>query len=145
MSPAQRRDAAQFLIEHGLSQRRSCALAGISRSAWRYQPQARDEAAVIERLREIARANKRYGYRRAAVLLRREQKVGHSSRSRSRTVELTVDTGSFLAWRLGLSAGPSAASEPVAHLPSDRRRVDTAPRGAYGARESLEGENRWSK
>jgi len=41
----------------------------------------------------------------APVLLRREQKVGHSSRSRKRTVELSVDTASFLAWRLGLS-GP---------------------------------------
>ena len=75
MSPAQRRAAAQFLIDQGLSQRRSCALAGISRSAWRYQPQARDDTAVIERLRELARANKRYGYRRVAVLLRREQRV----------------------------------------------------------------------
>lgn len=75
MSPAQRRAAAQFLIDHGLSQRRSCALAGISRSAWRYQPQVQDDAAVIERLRELAQENKRYGYRRVAVLLRREQPI----------------------------------------------------------------------
>jgi putative transposase len=75
VSPALRRSAAQFLMDRGLSQRRSCGLVGISRSAWRYQPQARDDAAVIERLREIARANKRYGYRRAAVLLRREQPI----------------------------------------------------------------------
>lgn len=72
MSPAQRREAANFLIEAGLSQRRSCALVNLSRSALRYQPQPRDDAAVIERLRAIARANKRYGYRRAAVLLRKE-------------------------------------------------------------------------
>jgi prolyl oligopeptidase len=39
----------------------------------------------------------------APVLLRREQKVGHSARSVSRTVELTVDTMSFLADRLGLA------------------------------------------
>ncbi|MGI8686686.1 MAG: prolyl oligopeptidase family serine peptidase [Acidimicrobiales bacterium] len=38
----------------------------------------------------------------APVLLRREQKVGHASRSRTRTVELTVDTTAFLADRLGL-------------------------------------------
>ncbi len=75
MSPAQRRAAAQFLMERGLSQRRSCGLAGMSRSAWRYRPRPRDDAAVIERLREIARANKRYGYRRAAVLLRRERRI----------------------------------------------------------------------
>ena len=38
----------------------------------------------------------------APVLLRREQKVGHASRSRARSVELGVDTASFLACRLGL-------------------------------------------
>lgn len=38
----------------------------------------------------------------APVLVRREQKVGHASRSRSRTVELSVDTTAFLAARLGL-------------------------------------------
>ncbi len=38
----------------------------------------------------------------APVLLRREQKVGHAARSRSRTVELSVDTTAFLAARLGL-------------------------------------------
>ena len=75
MSPAQRREAAQFLIDHGLSQRRSCKLVAMSRSAWRYQTQPRDDVAVIEQLRAIARANKRYGYRRAAVLLRREQPI----------------------------------------------------------------------
>jgi putative transposase len=75
VSPAQRRAAAQFLIEQGLSQRRSCALVRLSRSLLRYQPQARDDDVVIERLRAIARAHKRYGYRRAAVLLRREQPI----------------------------------------------------------------------
>jgi len=77
VSPAQRRVAAQVLIDAGLSQRRSCALVGLSRSTLRYQPKARDDAAVIEKLRKIARANKRYGYRRAAALLRREQPVNH--------------------------------------------------------------------
>ena len=75
MSPTQRRAAAHFLMELGVSQRRSCALVRISRSAWRYQPQPRDDAAVTEKLRDIARANKRYGYRRAAVLLRKEQPI----------------------------------------------------------------------
>lgn len=75
MSPAQRRAAAQFLIDQGLSQRRSCALTRLSRSCLRFQPQPRDDAAVIERLRAIARANKRYGYRRAAVVLRRERLI----------------------------------------------------------------------
>lgn len=75
MSPVQRRAAAQFLMDHGLSQRRSCALARISRSTLGYQPQPRDDGAVTEQLRAIARANKRYGYRRATALLRRERVI----------------------------------------------------------------------
>jgi putative transposase len=75
VSPAERRAAAQFLIAQGLSQRRSCALVRLSRSTLHYQPQARDDAALTEKLREIARANKRYGYRRATALLRREQPI----------------------------------------------------------------------
>ena len=75
MSPAQRRAAAHFLMEQGLSQRRSCTLVRLSRSLLGYQTQPRDDEAVIERLRAIARANKRYGYRRAAVLLRQERPI----------------------------------------------------------------------
>ena len=47
----------------------------------------------------------------APVLLRREQKVGHSSRSVTRTVELGVDTTAFLADRLGLALPPPASPE----------------------------------
>jgi prolyl oligopeptidase len=36
------------------------------------------------------------------VLLRRETDVGHGARSVTRSIELTVDTLSFLADRLGL-------------------------------------------
>lgn len=43
------------------------------------------------------------------VLYRREQKVGHGSRSVTRTVELGVDTGAFMAARLGLEL---PAAEP---------------------------------
>lgn len=49
------------------------------------------------------------------VLLRREQKVGHASRSVTRTVELGVDTAAFLADRLGLELpGPAAAAGATA-------------------------------
>ena len=37
------------------------------------------------------------------ILYRREQHVGHGARSVSRTIDLTVDTTTFLADRLGLS------------------------------------------
>ena len=44
------------------------------------------------------------------VLYRREQKVGHGSRSVTRTVELGVDTGAFLADRLGLALPAGATT-----------------------------------
>jgi putative transposase len=73
-----RRAAVSFLKERGLSERRSCVLAGVSRSGLRYQAHPRDNSDLAERLREIARRHKRYGYRRAHALLRRDEfKVNH--------------------------------------------------------------------
>ncbi len=64
--------------ERGLSERRSCLLIGLSRSGLRYQAHPRDDGGLRERLREIAWRHKRYGYRRALALLRRDHlKVNH--------------------------------------------------------------------
>jgi len=54
------------------SERRACWLLGLSRSSCRYQPRRREEKALHERLRELAAERRRFGYRRLAVLLRRE-------------------------------------------------------------------------
>jgi putative transposase len=73
-----RRAAVSFLKERGLSERRSCVLAGLSRSGLRYQAHPQDDNDLRERLPEIGRRHKRYGYRRALALLRRDQlKVNH--------------------------------------------------------------------
>jgi len=73
-----RRAAVSFLKERGLSERRSCVLAGVSRSGLRYRAHPRDNTDLAERLREIARRHKRYGYRRALALLRRDRlEVNH--------------------------------------------------------------------
>lgn len=55
-----RRTAVNFLKERGLSERRSCVLAGVSRSGLRYQAHSRDDGDLAERLREIARRHKHY-------------------------------------------------------------------------------------
>ena len=54
------------------SERRACRLLGMSRSSCRYQPQGRNEEALRGRLQELAAERRRFGYRRLAVLLRRE-------------------------------------------------------------------------
>jgi putative transposase len=66
------------LKDQGLSERRSCVLMGVSRSGFRYQGHPRDDSDLAERLRQISRRHKRYGYRRALALLRRDRlKVNH--------------------------------------------------------------------
>ena len=56
---------------HGLSERRACAVAGQHRSSQRYQRQ-KDDTDLRERLIRLAGERRRFGYRRLAVLLRRE-------------------------------------------------------------------------
>lgn len=59
------------LVEQGLSQRKSCQLAGLSRQAARYKQSTTNE--VLEaRIKELAFQHIRYGYRRIWALLRRE-------------------------------------------------------------------------
>lgn len=56
---------------HGLSERRACAVAGQQRSSQRYQSQ-KDDTDLRERLIRLAGERRRFGYRRLAVMLRRE-------------------------------------------------------------------------
>ncbi len=60
---------------HGLSQRRACRLVGLDRSTLRYQGKRPDDAAVRQRLRELAAERRRFGYRRLGWMLARE---GHA-------------------------------------------------------------------
>jgi putative transposase len=75
-----RRQAVDFLKRRGLSERRSCVLARLSRSSLHYVARPRDDGNLEQRLREIAWKHKRYGYRRALALLRRDQVVVNHKR-----------------------------------------------------------------
>ena len=69
----ERRSAARFLIQRKLSGRRACELVGISRRWLEYQSHPRqDQAAVLQRLKDLAMKHPRYGYRRLHVMLRRQ-------------------------------------------------------------------------
>ena len=74
MRPAQRRAAAGFLQERfGFSQRRACRLVATARSTVRYRRRGEDDDDALRgRLRELAAARPRFGYRRLHALLRRE-------------------------------------------------------------------------
>ncbi len=73
MKPAQKRDVvAYFRAGFRVSERRACAVAGAPRSSCRYRSQAKDQSALRIRLRDLAGARVRYGYRRLHILLQRE-------------------------------------------------------------------------
>jgi len=72
-------------MSRGLSERRSCALVGMSRSSFRYGARSREaDEVLVRRLRELARTprKERYGYRRVWVELRRAGLVVNHKRVR---------------------------------------------------------------
>jgi len=54
------------------SERRACQLAGLNRSTKRYTSMRTEPPKLRMRLRELAAQRRRFGYRRLAVMLRRE-------------------------------------------------------------------------
>jgi putative transposase len=62
----------QVITDHGYSERRACRLIGVDRTAFQYRPRRPDDTGVRERLRELANERRRFGYRRLAVMLKRD-------------------------------------------------------------------------
>src|SRR5690606_19149020 len=71
-APMRRRQVA-YGMKRGLSQRRACRLFSVARSALQYQSKlsVKDAPALVA-MRRLAREYPRFGYRRIAILLRRE-------------------------------------------------------------------------
>lgn len=74
MSPSRKRDVVDHLEgAFSVSERRACAVLEQPRSTQRYERKpASDEASLVTRVHELVRRHPRFGYRRIAVLLRRE-------------------------------------------------------------------------
>jgi putative transposase len=60
------------LQEQGLSQRRACELASLSRTVLTYQGKAKDDSGMIEKLKEHSQRHRRQGSRKACAGLRRQ-------------------------------------------------------------------------
>ena len=68
-----RREAVLVMqMEVELSQRRACGLMGLYRATCRYRKRRNEDERLRVRLRELAEARRRFGYRRLQVLLERE-------------------------------------------------------------------------
>lgn len=73
MKPAAQRAAVQYLRQHhAVSERRACRIVDAGRSSVRYRCRRQDDTTLRVRLRELAAARRRFGYRRLHVRLRRE-------------------------------------------------------------------------
>jgi putative transposase len=71
VSPAQRRELVEFLVESmELSERVSCKLAGLSRSVRRYETRRAPDVDLRSELKRLAGKRPRFGYRRRGILLR---------------------------------------------------------------------------
>ncbi len=91
VKPASRRRLVGYLQNsYGISQRRACRLAPISRKAARYQPQRPvQDAQLASRMKELGEKYPRYGYLMLHELLRREGLVVN----RKRTYRIYADLG----------------------------------------------------
>ena len=68
-----RREAVLVMqVEVELSQRRACGLMELYRATCRYRRRRGEDQRLRVRLRELAEARRRFGYRRLQVLLQRE-------------------------------------------------------------------------
>ena len=73
VTPAEKRNAVSHLVAaHAMSERRACKATGFCRMTIRYETSRSDDRMLRERLTELARERRRFGYRRLHVLLRRE-------------------------------------------------------------------------
>jgi len=61
--------------EFRLSERRACRIVGLARSVQPYRPLPKDEQPAIDRVKELASENRRYGYLRLHAMQRREGSV----------------------------------------------------------------------
>ena len=91
---------------HGMSERQACRVIGCCRMTMRYAVVRQDDPVLRERLKDLAKARRRFGYRRLHVLLRREgHEVNHKRLS------------AFTAKNNCMCAVAVDASVPWAHEP----------------------------
>ena len=99
VSPLARRSVVNYLTKTGkCSERRACVVVGLSRSLVRYiARRSKDEAMLIKEIHKLAIRHSRYGYRRIAVLLRRECcKINRKRVHRMKWLFLTRGVPKFL-------------------------------------------------
>ena len=81
VGPAVKRDAVAHLqAAMGLSERRACSIVAVDRKTVRYLPKRPADTELRARLRDLANARRRFGYRRLFVLLRQAGETSGKNR-----------------------------------------------------------------
>ena len=82
VKPVERKPVASYLIDtFGLSERRACQLAKLSRTGYRYESKGCDDQALRARLKQLAAQYSRYGYLLLHGLLKAEGMVTNKKRT----------------------------------------------------------------
>jgi len=83
VSPADRKTLArQMAVEHGLSTRRACQTAGISRVCYRYNAKPKDDSMIKRVLKQLSQRFPRYGFAMLFKLIRRMKHAWNHKRVR---------------------------------------------------------------
>lgn len=69
---AKRQAVAHLVTSHKMRERRACRVIGFCRMTIRYEFARQDDPLLRERLKDLAKARRRFGYRRLHMFLRRE-------------------------------------------------------------------------
>lgn len=122
VTPAAKRQAVIHLQAiFDVSQRRACDVLGVDRTLIRYQSRRDDDAALRERLRDLAHQRRRFGYRRLHILLRRDGVMIN----RKKTQRLYREEGLTVRRRKGRKRAVGVrAPAPVLALPNQRWSLD---------------------
>ena len=122
VAPAARCESVAHLQESlGMSERRACSIIGADRKNVRYRSRRDDDTDLRDRLRELARERRRFGYRRLHILLRRDG----VAINRKKTQRLYTEEGLTVRKRKSRRRAVGArAPLPVIALPNQRWSLD---------------------
>jgi len=94
--PAAKRQAVAHLVAgHGMSERRACRVIGLCRMTMRYEVVRQDDPVLRERLKELAKVRRRFGYRWRCPLcpIQFEVDSGPTGETRAETVDQVFGKG----------------------------------------------------
>ena len=122
VTPAAKREAVahlQALLD--VSERRACRVIAVDRTVIRYQSRRGDNGELREKLRELAQEQRRFGYRRLHILLRRDGVLINCKK----TQRLYREEGLTVRRRKGRKRAVGARMPPpVLALPNQRWSLD---------------------